>query len=95
MIDSDSFMSTRTISPSVTGGRCFESSWTAFIISLVDTIMFPFWKRCFLVFRNSDYSFGAPSASVKTPTRFLLSSRDPLRAVGSRASDTANNSNAI
>ena len=73
MMDSDSFWSTRTISSSVTGGRCFDNSWTAFIISAVDTIMFPFWKRCFLFFRNLEDSFSTPGGSVKTPPMVFYS----------------------
>ena len=40
----------------------------------------------FLFLESVLTSFGAPAVPVKTPGRFLLSSRDPLRSVGGRAS---------
>lgn len=36
-----------SISSSLIGGRFFDNSWTAFIISAVDTIVLPFWKGVF------------------------------------------------
>lgn len=61
------------ISSSVIGGRCFENSWTAFIISLVDTIMFPFWKRCFLILGRIYGLFSAPEGFHKTPPALFAS----------------------